>query len=274
MTYVAFASSRHSRGATTTALAVTAAWPADRAVLHVEAEPAGGDVVSLFHLRTEPSLLTLAAAARARVVADDITEHAQRLPGEPGAEVLVAPVDPRQARAAVASLARAGLGDALATLDSDVVVDVGRLDPDSPALELFAAADVRAAVLRPTLNDVDHLQTRLALLAAAGIDDVHLVVVGEGRWGPDELVRAVGAAGVLAVVADDPKGAAALGTHEGAAKALRRTQLWRSARKLTEQVLALGAAQAAEEAEPAPPAPAPVDVVAPRPERAAARGRR
>lgn len=274
MTYVAFASSRHSRGATTTALALTAAWPAGRAVLHVEAEPAGGDVVSLFHLRTEPSLLTLAAAARAKVGADDIAEHVQRLPGEPGADVLLAPVDPRQARAAVAALARAGLGDALAALDSDVVVDVGRLDPDSPALELFAAADVRAAVLRPTLNDVDHLQTRLALLAAVGIDDVHLVVVGEGRWGPEELVRAVGAAGVLAVMADDPKGAAALGTQEGGGKALRRTQLWRSARKLTDQVLALGAVRAVEEEPPAPPIPLPADVVAPLPERAAARGRR
>lgn len=274
MTYVAIASSRHSRGATTTALALTAAWPAGRAVLHVEAEPAGGDVVSLFHLRTEPSLLTLAAAARARVGADDIAEHVQRLPGEPGAEVLVAPVDPRQARAAVAALARAGLGHALAALDSDVVADVGRLDPDSPSLELFAAADVRAAVLRPTLNDVDHLQTRLALLAAVGVDDVHLVVVGEGRWGPDELVRAVGAAGVLAVMADDPKGAAALGTHEGAAKALRRTQLWRSARKLTEQVIALGAAGTIEEEPPAPPAPAPADVLAPRADRAAVRGPR
>jgi len=272
VTYVAFASPRHSRGATTTALAVTAAWPAERAVLHVEAEPAGGDVVSLFHLRAEPSLLTLAAAARSRVGAADIWEHIQRLPGDPGADVLVAPVDPRQARAAVAALARAGLGAALAALEADVVVDVGRLDPDSPALDLFAAADVRAAVLRPTLNDVDHLQTRLALLAASGIDDVHLVVVGEGRWGAEELVRAVGATGVLAVMADDEKGAAALGTHEGAGKALRRTQLWRSARRLTEHVLALGAARGHEDEMASPPG---LDVVVEqRPDGAEARGGR
>jgi hypothetical protein len=251
VTHVAFTSPRHSRGATTTALVATAAWPADRTVLYLEADPAGGDLVSLFHLRSEPSVLTLAAVARATVEAAEIWEHTQRLPGDPGAEVLIAHVDPRQARAAVAALARAGLGTALSALDADVVSDVGRLDPDSPALDLFAAADVRAAVLRPTLNDVDHLQTRLALLSAEGIDDVHLVVVGEGRWGPEELARATGAAGVLGVMADDAKGAVALGAHGSGAKALRRSPLWRSGRKLTERILVLGAVTGAEEAEPA-----------------------
>ena len=142
MTFAAFASVRHSRGATTTTLAVTAAWPTERRVLHLEAEPAGGDLVSLFHMRAEPSLLTLAAVARTSVEAADIWDHTQPLPGDPGADALVAPVDPRQARAAVTALARAGLGETLATLDADVVADVGRLDPDSPALELFASADV------------------------------------------------------------------------------------------------------------------------------------
>lgn len=244
MTYVAFASARHSRGATTTALAVTAAWPAERRVLHLEAEPAGGDLVSLFHLRAEPSLLTLAAVARANVGAADVWDHTQRLPGDPGADALVAPVDPRQAKAAVAALARAGFGQMLATLDADVVADVGRLDPDSPVLELFEEADVRAVVVRPTLNDVDHLQTRLALLSDQGIQGIDLVIVGEGRWQPEELVRATGASGVLAVLPDDAKGAAALGAHGSGEKVLRRAPLWRSARKLAEQLVARGAVAA------------------------------
>ena len=44
MSVFAFGSARHSPGVTTSLLALAAAWPADRQVLVIEADPAGGDL--------------------------------------------------------------------------------------------------------------------------------------------------------------------------------------------------------------------------------------
>lgn len=243
MTAFAFASARHSPGVTTSVLALAAAWPADRRLLVVEADPAGGDLICHFRLLVEPSLLSLAAAGRNEVTAEDVWEHAQQLPGGSQVAAVVAPVDPRQVAAALTTLARAGFGQVLADLDADVLIDVGRLDPDSAALELFAAAPVRVLVGRPTLNQADHLQLRAALLASHAISPLHLLVVGEGNWTPQELARSTGAASVVGALPEDPRGADAVTAQGRGVRGLRRSSLWRSARRL-----------AAELASAAPPA--------------------
>jgi len=240
VTVFAFGSARHSPGVTTSVLALAAAWPADRRVLVVEADPAGGDLVCYFRLLVEPSLLSLAAAGRSEVTAADVWEHAQQLPGDSEVSAVVAPVDPRQVSAALVTLARAGFARVLGGLDADVLVDVGRLDPESLALDLFAAASVRVLVGRPTLNQADHLQLRAALLASQDVAPLHLLVVGEGPWSAEELARGIGGADLLGEFPDDAHGAAAITAQGRGVRGLRRSALWRSARRVAAGLAATG----------------------------------
>ena len=53
-----------SCGTTTVAVALAATWPAVRRVLVVELDPAGGSLAAASGWAAEPSLVTLAAAAR------------------------------------------------------------------------------------------------------------------------------------------------------------------------------------------------------------------
>ncbi len=232
MTVFAFGSARHSPGVTTSVLALAAAWPAERRVLVVEADPAGGDLVCYFRLLVEPSLLSLAAAGRSEVTSTNVWEHAQQLPGNSEVFAVVAPVDPRQVGAALVTLAGAGFARVLDNLDADVLVDVGRLDPESLALDLFAAAAVRVLVGRPTLNQADHLQLRSALLASQDVSPLHLLVVGEGSWSAEELARGIGGAELLGAFPDDAHGASAITAQGRGVRGLRRSALWRSARRV------------------------------------------
>lgn len=252
MTTVAFASARHSPGVTTTLMAMAAAWPANRRVVVLEVDAAGSDLLCRYGLMAEPNLLTLAADGRTEVSADSLWANTQHLVGQPGVEVVVGPLDPRQAQAAITALVQADLTRTLAELDADVLLDVGRLGPDSPALELFAAADVAAMVARPTLAQAAHLHQRIAWLDRS----MELVVIGEGQWGPEELAANVGASGVLAALPDDHRGAESVFAAGRGARALRRSGLWRSAHALVEQVMARAAAprSAATAWEPTPQA--------------------
>ncbi len=233
MSVVALASARHSPGVTTTTLLAAAAWP--RPVLIVEADPAGGDLVCWYRLHAEPNLLTLAALGRSGVAPRDTWANAQELPGASSIRALVAPVDPRQSRAALATLLDGGLVGALRAFGkTDVLVDVGRLEPDSAAVELFLGADVRIMVARPRLNEVDHLQTRVAWLKTEAVADLRLVVVGNGPWSAAEVARAAGVPTVAAALPEDPRGAATLGGMDRPARELARSALWRFAPALVQ----------------------------------------
>lgn len=252
MTTVALASARHSPGVTTTVLALAAAWPAHRRLLVIEADPAGGELISRYALMAEPNLLTLAAQARSTVTAERLWANTQRLPGD--LATVVAPIDPAQASAALAALMRAGLAQALAAdHDVDVLVDLGRLGPDSPAAELFASADVAAMVARSTLTQAAHLQQRIAWFDR----EVELVVIGSDRWKPEELAAGVGAARVLSTLPDDPAGAAALHAPGRGGKALRRSALWHPVGRLAE---ALAASALPTAPPPSPAGPSPIGV--------------
>ena len=103
---MAFGSVR-SCGVTTLALGLAAAWPnrsdsSGRRVLLVEADPAGGTLAASSGWPPEPSLVSLAAAARRGGDPALMWEHCQHLPG--GARVLAAPALGEQARSAVGML--------------------------------------------------------------------------------------------------------------------------------------------------------------------------
>ena len=116
-----------SCGTTTLGVALAATWPAGRRVLLVELDPAGGTLAAASGWAGEPSLVSLAAAARRSSDPEAIWAHCQHLPG--GAAVLAAPPYPEQARSAAAMFA--ALVARLDDLDADVLVDAGRLDPQA-----------------------------------------------------------------------------------------------------------------------------------------------
>jgi hypothetical protein len=234
-----------SGAATTTALALGATWPGEARVVVVEADPSGGDVAAVFGLEREPGLVSLSAAARARHDVDVLFAHAQALPG--GLLVVAAPPGAEQAIGAVGVLARdtAPLWAAVARAeDLVVIVDVGRLDPGSPAHAQIAAADAAVLVARPSLVEAHSLGKRLdGLIGAAQASDtrLHLVLHGEGY--PAEQVSDSLAFKVTAHLPHDAKAAAIL---SGAGRGeLRRTDLAGAAYRLGKALVAEHAARAA-----------------------------
>jgi len=246
MSLVAVAAAKAAPGVTTSALAMAGVWPADREVLLVEADPGGGDLAARFGLAAQPGLVSLAAAARRQVDSALVGEHAQPLPG--GLGVLVGPPGAEQAAAALGMLAPAVLAGLDGLDDVDVVADLGRLDPASPALGLARAASLLLVVVRPRLDELQHLVHRVAALQrecrALGV-----VLVGTGPYPAGEIAAVLGVQ-VLAWLPADARGAGLLGGAVASASALRRTPLVRAARNLAEAVV--GRLAGAATAVPAP----------------------
>ncbi|MEY9861355.1 hypothetical protein ABH935_006996 [Catenulispora sp. GAS73] len=231
-----------SGAATTTALALAAFWPGDAQVLVVEADPKGGDLAAKFGLEREPSLVSLSAAARREHDAQVLLDHAQALPG--GLRVVAGPPGAEQAGSAVGLLGRdaAPLWQTVAAADDlAVIVDVGRLDPGSPAHTLVRLADAALLVARPDLAEAHALAARLDGLVTsteASGTRLHLVLHGDGY--PTDQVEASLAYRASARLPHDAKAAAILsGTGGGE---LRRTSLARAAHDLGRVLLAEHAA--------------------------------
>jgi hypothetical protein len=230
---VALAAAKASPGVTTTAVALAAVWPRPRAVLVVEADPAGGDLAARFGLASEPGLVTLAAARRGAATAATVAAHAQALPG--GLRVVAGPPGGEQAAAALGLLGPE-LPAGLAGLDDvDVLADLGRLDPASPALPVARAADLLVLVTRPVLAELQHLAHRAAVLRQ-GCRALALVVVGAGPYPPGEVAGALGVQ-VVGVLPADPRGAGLLGGVPAGGAGLRRAPVVRAARTLTDALI-------------------------------------
>lgn len=233
MALVVFGSQKGSPGASLTALAVAAAWPTDplRRTLLVEADPDGGVLAIRYQLGREPGLLSLAASGRHGVARGDLWSHTQEIPG--GLAAVVAPDRPDQATAALHA-AGATLGPWLQSLpDVDVIADVGRLSPSSPALSFAAAADMILMVARPTAEQIQPAAERVNTLQTVN-PKVGWCLIGDSPHPPDEIER-VHKVTVVGVLADDPKGAAAL-ERGGSARRVRRSALVRSASELSASI--------------------------------------
>ncbi len=232
MSAVALASVKASPGVTTTAVALGAAWPAGRQVTLVEADPAGGDLAARYGLAAEPSLLTLAAAARNQPTRALAARHVQHLPG--GLAVLVAPASAEQTQAALGMLGPTGA--VLCDVDGDVLVDAGRLDPRSATLGLVASCELLVVCARPVLAELHHLAARVEALRPAAAQ-LGVVLVGAGAYPRAEVAEALEVE-VLGVLADDPGGAALLAGGAANPRALGRLALLRGARSLAEAICA------------------------------------
>jgi MinD-like ATPase involved in chromosome partitioning or flagellar assembly len=231
MSVLAFASVKGSPGTTTAVLTMAAVVPPDRDVLVVEADPDGGSLAARFGLDPEPGLSSLAAAGRRGLAGEQIDRHTQMLGG--GLPVLVAPSDAAETSRAL-EVAGAQLTGALATYPRDVLIDVGRLRPGSSAAVLAARAEAVVLVVRPRLDELQHLVPRLKALDAAGVRPV-VLLVGERPYSPAEVAASVPAP-VLGALADDPTAARVLRGDGGSMAKLRRSLLIRSAREIAPQV--------------------------------------
>ncbi|MCU4187350.1 hypothetical protein K6U06_23510 [Acidiferrimicrobium sp. IK] len=219
-----------SCGVTTLALALAATWPKDRRVLLVELDPAGGTLAAASGWLPEPSLVTLAAAARRALDPDLVWEHCQALPG--GAAVLAGPASADQARSALGMIA--GLAGTLGILDADVLVDCGRLDPSGPGAGVLEGADQVVLAARPRLADLHALAT-WSETNPFDSGRVGLVLVGDGPYPDAEITEALGVE-VLGRLPWDPEAAGALVSVPASAREVRLSPLVRAARSMADRL--------------------------------------
>lgn len=221
-----------SCGATTLCLALAATWPTGRRVLLVEGDPAGWTLAAASGWPPEPGLVSLAAAARRSGDPELVWAHCQHLPG--GSAVLAGPPSAEAARAARGMLG--ALTRRLGELDADVVVDCGRLEPDSPALGMWDRSDLALIAVRPRLADLHAL--------SAWLDDrppgsrLPVVVgVGDGSYPDSEVAEALGVE-VAGRLPWDPAGIDGLLSAPASARHVRMAPVVRAARSLAETLCA------------------------------------
>lgn len=233
MALIVFGSQKGSPGASLTALAVAAAWPKrdGRKVVLLEADPDGGVLAVRYGLGREPGLLTLAASGRHGTNRDGLWSHTQQLPG--GLPVVVAPDRPGQASAALHT-AGDTLGRWLQSLtDVDVVADVGRLSPYSPALSFTSAADMIMMVARPDAEQIQPAAERIKALRAMN-ESTGWCLIGTKPHTPAEIAE-VHRIPVFGEIAHDTRGAHAL-ERGGSPSRVRRSALVRSAADLASSI--------------------------------------
>jgi hypothetical protein len=205
---VVVASIKGAPGVTTTATALATAWPEDRRVLLVEADPFGGDLAAWFGVAPTTGLWSLLAAGRRGLEADAVWEHAATLPT--GLPVLYGLASADQAVANEA--AWPAVAEALAALEADVVIDAGRLLPHFAGgiRPLLSVAEVFMVLCPPTLAGIVHLKTSLpSLTAASSVGQLIVHPTGEKGFSSDEIAATL-TIEVAPPIPHDPKGASAL----------------------------------------------------------------
>lgn len=242
MAVVVLASAKGSPGVTTTALALTWAWPeatAGRRVLVVDADMAGGDISSGYLRGAVPvdrGLLSL-AAERATELQARLWDHLISLDGDQTRLLLTGITDRSQARALAPqwpALAEALIDVAGDEQPVDVLVDVGRLGTTSEATPLLERADLLLVGLRSSLTATAATRSVVRWLAqsprsAARSQRVGAVVVGAGHpYGSREIAEAVGVP-VVTAMAWDPTNAEVLSAGLPAGWRFTRSALMRSA---------------------------------------------
>jgi len=238
MSLVTVGSVRGGPGATTLAVALASVWRSTgRSPLLVEADPDGGVLAARFGLGHRPSLTEIGVRARTTIRPDDVWQAAQALPapgGDGAVPVVVAHPSADQCQAALRTVGpRLGaLLDALA--DHDVIADVGRLRPGSPALALVEQSSLVLLVLRPRLEEIDAAAQRVAALNERGL--VRLVLVGEHPYPRADVASVLGVA-VAGVIGDDARSAVAL-RGDASVHGVARLPLLRSARALALDIVA------------------------------------
>lgn len=233
---IAVCSLKGSPGVTTLATALGARWPAGENPIVVEADPAGGDLMARFRLNDSPGLVSLAVAARRNTDPGLLAQHTQHLPG--GLRVVLGPVGAEQSRSALSVLASGGaspLRRAADQPDTTVIVDCGRVDPDSPALPIIRSADTMLLLARPRDDQLAHIALKLRE-AQRWSGKPCFVLVGDG-YPTREVSQALGIP-VMGRVPRDDKGAAVLCGASNNRHSPARSRLGRAATQIATLALA------------------------------------
>jgi len=163
VTVVAICSLHASPGATT--LALDLARLCGPGTLLIEADPDGGCLAARLDLAVRPGLTELAGAARVGIAADDLWRFAQ--PTSSALGVIVAHPAAEQVQAALRAAVH-HVGSAMNQLSGNVIVDVGRLRPGSPALGFASLADTTLVVAENSVESVVSINHRAQLLGHVG----------------------------------------------------------------------------------------------------------
>jgi hypothetical protein len=242
---IALCSDKGSPGATTTALALGSAWAT--LVVVVEADLAGGDLSIRLRpngaaLPEAPTLLTVAAAARAHPGPDVVSKHAHVLSAR--VAVVPAPIGHEQ---------MAGVGDweplaeALGDSEVPILADLGRLHAGSRVTGIAARADLVIVVGRPDATSVIRMRDRLSRMASelaavrgkpARFFPVLVTLHRHGEANVLDLLTVLGDSVACPFIAGggylalDPAAVRRLEAGEDPGGRLARTDLLRSARTL------------------------------------------
>jgi hypothetical protein len=216
-----------SGGATTLAAALAMNWPDEPALL-IEADPAGGDLGGWHSLADSPGLASLANACRGGHA--DLAEHATRLPF--GVDAVLAAAGRPQASAAIGLLADAE--PARWAKQRPTVLDLGRLEPASPALPLLELADVVLVVVGG-----DPLSLLRVSLAEIPSDRAQLVTVGHLGFSREDLSALVGMP-LIARMPFDPYSAQVIAGSRRPGRAWGRVGLPATARALAASLIRTG----------------------------------
>jgi len=239
-----------SPGVTSLALTLGAMWPLERVVL--EADPSGGDAVFWLHhadgqpLRSEPTVLTLAADARGELPVEALPGYAQPtalgVPVVAGAPSVAGYVPAERLWPRIAAMA--------ADWSGTVITDLGRLTARHPGMALLRASAVVLLQARADVAGLYRLRERVtelpALLTDHGMETPPLAVVvrgpARGRHSAlDQVQGLLDAIGspvpVTGFVPDDERAVTALRAGGYAAR-VRRTQMGRAAGQVVESLLA------------------------------------
>lgn len=220
-------------GASCAALGMAALW-SQRPALAVEADPSGGVLAARFGLPQGPGLARLAAAARHGAPVIGAALFVQQLPL--GLNVIAGPGGAGESASAVAILA-AHPEAAVRHLAPVVILDLGRLYVDSPALRLLSATDAVVLVTHPTDEHLNHLYTRLPdLRGAARPGALGLAVTGKTHYTAPEIAAQLGTP-VWAHLPHDRWGAGAL-TGRMTGRVWARTRLAQTLKALAAQLSA------------------------------------
>ncbi len=265
MTAIAVVAGKAAPGATTVANALTLA--VEEAVLLIDADPAGGDVVPGLlpgRASTDTGLLSWLVATRHLTAIDATTllpQHALSLPEAGDAWVLAGLQRPSQA-AVLSSGGWSRLATAVErcgpVLGRTVIVDIGRLG-DASGWPVVDVCDVVLLVVRPTARSVQGASTAIELLRRrlGDLDRVRVVVNGAGPYTPAQVAEALELERTdrLDQIPTDPRAAASLVDGSTATVfGLVRTRLVRAATQLADRITAQTstAASAADLAAAAP----------------------
>lgn len=236
MALIVLCSAKGSPGVTTTALALTYAWPlaGDDCVVMVEADPVGGDVASGFLRGTVGPDVGVAALAAARNQPFDVALMSEGLALDETGRRLVLP----GLSGPVQGSRLDGLWQTLpelanASRDTHVIADVGRLVPGAThplvprahVVLLVTTSSLRAvASARPVVRRLSETSAGQATARR-----VAAVVVGERRPYPaDEVTDSLGV-DLVGTIAWDPGTAAVLSDGEPMSRRFARSALVRSA---------------------------------------------